>query len=248
VISRAYYQMTSHFSSKSSSLPHRRSRRQVAMPHIQDTNPVPEEDPDVAAERTQKIRIKNRRKLYLDRHPSYFTSPDLELTDPLLYDRCIRRFQSASEREADGKAKGYSGVLEADLYRSEAKLAAIKAQTSLVGESSSSKAGPSSPSAPSVPFVSYARGENGEVLPEEEDEVPRSKEEGFERWKFEMTLRFLSGEDQDFDYKTVDENDEWDAVERRESEERWFDEEEPEWIADEAEGVLHGGETGIQDF
>ncbi|CAL3971191.1 unnamed protein product, partial [Diplocarpon coronariae] len=27
---------------------------------------------------------------------------------PLLYDRCIRRFQTAAEREADGKAKGYS--------------------------------------------------------------------------------------------------------------------------------------------
>ncbi|KUJ09244.1 uncharacterized protein LY89DRAFT_281505 [Mollisia scopiformis] len=216
------------------------------MPHIQDPNTMPEEDPQVAVERRNKIRIKNRRKLYLDRHPSYFTSPDLELTDPLLYDRCIRRFQSASEREADGKAKGYSGVLEADLYRSEAKLAAIKAQNPPIAEASSSKS--PGPAVAAVPFVSYARGENGEVLPEEEDEVPKNKEEGLERWKFVMTLKFLSGEDQDFDYTTVDENDEWDAVERRESEERWFDDEEPEWVADESEGPLHGGETGIQDF
>lgn len=173
----------------------------------------------------------------------------LILPDPLLYDRCIRRFQSASEREADGKAKGYSGVLEADLYRSEAKLAAIKSQKPPITEASSSRtAGTSNEPTSSVPFVSYARGENGEVLPEEEDEVPRSKEEGFERWKFEMTLRFLAGEDQDFDYKTVDESDEWDVVERMEREEKWFDDEEPEWIADENEGVLHGGETGIQDY
>lgn len=219
------------------------------MPHIQDASDSPKEDPKVAAERRQKIRVKNRRKLYLDRHPSYFTSPDLELTDPLLYDRCIRRFQSAAEREADGKAKGYSGVLEADLYRSEAKLAAIKAQTSPdTGVSSFALVDPSSSkSSTSVPFVSYARGENGEVLPEEEDEVPKSKEEGFDRWKFEMTLKFLSGEDKDFDYKAVDESDDWDAVERREDEEKWFDEEEPEWVVDENE-VTHGGETGIQDF
>ena len=33
-----------------------------------------------SAERTAQIRIKNRRKMYLDRHPSYFTSPNLELS------------------------------------------------------------------------------------------------------------------------------------------------------------------------
>jgi hypothetical protein len=30
-------------------------------------------------QRAEHIRIKNRRKLYLDQHPSYFKSPDLEL-------------------------------------------------------------------------------------------------------------------------------------------------------------------------
>jgi hypothetical protein len=156
--------------------------------------------------------------------------------DPLLYDRCIRRFQSAAEREADGKRKGYSGVLEADLYRSEAKLAALTTP-------------PSPPSISSVPFVSYARGENGEVLPEEEDEIPKSKEEGMDRWKFEMTIKFLKGEDKDFDYKSVDEDEKWDEVERRESEERWFEDEEPEWVEDDEKvGEGTGGETGVQDF
>ncbi len=62
------------------SLPHRSSQHQTAMPHIEDTKPNPKDDPEVAAEKRQKIQVKNRRKLYLDRHPSYFTSPDLELT------------------------------------------------------------------------------------------------------------------------------------------------------------------------
>ncbi|KAF4306082.1 hypothetical protein GTA08_BOTSDO14184 [Botryosphaeria dothidea] len=46
----------------------------------------------------------------------YFSS-GLELADPLLYDRLVRRFQTPAEREAEGRAKGYSGVLEADLLR-----------------------------------------------------------------------------------------------------------------------------------
>jgi hypothetical protein len=159
-----------------------------------------------------------------------------------LYDRCVRRFQTAAEREADGRSKGYSGVLEADLYRSEAKLAALKGQTA-TGETveSSSEA--------SLPFVSYVRGEDGEVLPEDPDEIPKSKEEGFERWKFEMTIRFLKGEDPDFDYHEVDESEEWDDIEKKEEEERWFDDEEPEWVGEEELGVeTIGGETGIQDF
>jgi hypothetical protein len=98
-----------------------------------------------------------------------------------------------------------------------------------------------------LPFVSYVRGEDREVLPEDPDEVPRSKEEGFERWKFEMTLKFLSGEDPDFDYKTVDESGEWDEIEGKEEEERWFDDEEPEWVEEEGVETV-GGETGIQDF
>jgi hypothetical protein len=159
----------------------------------------------------------------------------------LLSARCVRRFQSAAEREADGRAKGYSGVLEADLYRSEAKLAALK------GRDQDGEPVASSSSEPSLPFVSYVRGEDGEVLPEDPDEVPKTKEEGFERWKFEMTLKFLKGEDPDFDYKDVDESGEWDEIESKEEQERWFDEEEPEWVEEEGVETV-GGETGIQDF
>lgn len=206
------------------------------MPHREESPVENQQIDSEALERTARIRVKNRRKMYLDRHPSYFTSPDLELADPLLYDRCVRRFQTAAEREADGRAKGYSGVLEADLYRSEAKLAALKGHNEGHDE-----VPPSSES--SVPFVSYVRGENGELLPEDPDEIPKTKEEGLERWKFAMTIRFLKGEDPDFPYKEVDESDEWDTIESKEEEERWFDDEEPEWVGDD-----DAGETGIQDF
>ena len=180
----------------------------------------------------------------------------------MLYDRCIRRFQTAAEREADGRSKGYSGVLEADLYRSEAKIAALKGQN----ENGSYIVSPTNTQS-DIPFVSYVRGQNGQILPEEEDEVPKNREEGMERWKFEMTIKFLRGEDREFDYRDVDESEELDVLEAREEEERWFEDEEPEWVEDESgEDVPEdtigkkkgdrekkafeatGGETGIQDF
>ncbi|PLB45854.1 hypothetical protein P170DRAFT_429032 [Aspergillus steynii IBT 23096] len=179
---------------------------------------------------SREMQVKNRRKRYLDAHPEYF-SADLELADPLLYDRLIRRFQTPAEREAEGRAKGFSGVLQADLCRSEAKFDAL-----------------SHPD-PHAMF-SYTRGPNGEILAEERDEIPSSQEEGQKLWQWEMTLRFLRGEDEDFDYATVDDNDEYDDW--NEEQERYFEDEEPEWMVDRAnEGDVRSqlqGETGIQDF
>jgi hypothetical protein len=132
----------------------------------------------------------------------------------------VRRFQSTAEREAEGRAKGYSGILEADLYRSEAKLEALKSQK-------------------------YPSGPDGRLLPEDPDEIPADKEEGLSRWKHQMTMRFVNGEDNDFPYSEVDENEEWDVIENREAEDRWFEDEEPQWVGKD-DGPQ--GETGIQDF
>lgn len=131
----------------------------------------------------------------------------------------IRRFQSPAEREAEGRKKGYSGVLEADLMRSEAKLAALA--TSAGTHQRSPGRG----------------GVGGEMYVEDPRDVPESKEEGRLRWRREMTERFLRGDDDDFDYLGVDENETWDdrVLEEREAEERWFTEEEPRWILDDDE-------------
>ncbi|WEW55932.1 hypothetical protein PRK78_001367 [Emydomyces testavorans] len=203
------------------------------------------------------IQIKNRRKRYLELHPEYFSSalelagsfspswnsksgsfrfpkPLTELTceihlDPLLYDRLIRRFQTANEREEEGRVKGYSGALEADLMRAELKMEALARPD------------------PHATFT-YARGPHGEILAEEEDEIPVTKEEGQERWRSEMFLRFLRGADQDFDYATVDQCEDYDDL--SEEQEKYFDEEEPEWLVEKGEnGKMElQGETGIQDF
>ena len=64
-----------------------------------------------------------------------------------------------------------------------------------------------------------------------------------------MTMRFLKGEDPDFDYKSVDENEDLDVIERTEEEEKWFEDEEPREVeVEEKTGDGTGGETGIQDF
>jgi hypothetical protein len=182
-----------------------------------------------AVEKPSAVRVKNRRKRYLDLNPSYFSSPNLELADSLLYDRLVRRFQTAAEREADGRAKGFSGVLQADLYRSEAKIAAL--------------ANPD----PHATFT-YTRGPRGEILEESEEERPRSKEEGWGRWTWEMEMRFVRGGDDDFDYGQVDNNPEFDdhLEEDRVALEQWLQGEEPEWVREDSKSPQ--GETGIQDF
>ncbi|KAJ5562672.1 hypothetical protein N7535_002882 [Penicillium sp. DV-2018c] len=194
------------------------------MPHFpKDTGFTTKDVPE-----KKDVTVKNRRKRYLDLHPEYF-SAELELADPLLYDRLVRRFQTPQEREAAGRANGFSGVLEADLMRSEAKLDAI--------------ANPD-PNA----MMAYSRGPNGEILAEDRDDIPPNKEEGERMWKWEMGLRFMRGNDPDFDYKTVDENEEYD--DESDKLDRYFEEEGPEWVVEDGDGgeLNLQGETGIQDF
>ncbi|KAJ5524725.1 uncharacterized protein N7503_011108 [Penicillium pulvis] len=200
------------------------------MPHFpMDSGFEPTEHASTDAHRPS-IQIKNRRKRYLDMHPEYY-SAELELADPLLYDRLIRRFQTPQEREAQGREKGFSGVLQADLLRSEAKMDAL--------------AHPD-PHA----MLSYTRGPHGEILAEDRDDIPASKEEGEKQWQWEMGLRFIRGDDEDFDYATVDENEEYDDL--SELQDEYFEDEEPEWVVDDLRGENAGaqlqGETGIQDF
>jgi hypothetical protein len=57
----------------------------VNMPFIQERQSESKQDSADAAQTTDRIRVKNRRKIYLDRHPEYFTSPDLELSGASTY-------------------------------------------------------------------------------------------------------------------------------------------------------------------
>ena len=126
-------------------------------------------------------------------------------------------------------------MLEADLWRSEAKIGAL--------------ANPDH-----AALMRYRRDASGTILAEEKDEIPMNKEEGIQRWRKEMELMFLRGDDPDFDYKGVDESEDYDdrGMQEREEEERWFEKEEPSWVgesdedAGRAESLI--GQTGVQDF
>lgn len=209
-----------------------------------------------------RLQVKNRRKRYLELHPDYFDNPSLELADPLAYDRLIRRFQTANEREVEGKRKGYSGVLEADLWRAEAKVEAVRSNKEKEGAKK-----PGDESGVKTNKEGEGEGEGGE-----EDEAIRaenkkledaaveslSKAEGQEIWRRQMELRFVSGDDGEFDYEEmVDGNEELDDREtaERERQDEWFDDEDASWIEDNATEANHErnevavrGQTGVQDY
>ncbi|KAK5727133.1 hypothetical protein LTR15_003025 [Elasticomyces elasticus] len=181
------------------------------------------------AQHEDRTRVKNRRKRYLDLHPEYTAGSTLELAAPLLYDRLVRRFQSATEREKEGRERGYAGNLEADLMRSEAKLAALK-------QPDPNEA------------IAYQQASDGSITGVEADgdERAASREEGRVRWDDAMRQRFLRGEDDDFEYATVDENDMYD--DRSEEDQRQLE----DYLAKQDEEFVGEGkpvgETGVQDF
>ncbi|KAF2850266.1 hypothetical protein T440DRAFT_489836 [Plenodomus tracheiphilus IPT5] len=214
-----------------------------------DTTRSPDTTPDVAMEddidnslldtqlhhqetqNAQRLTAKNRRKRYLEIHPEYFHDSSLELAHPLLYDRLIRRFQTASEREAEGRRKGFSGQMATDLWRAEAKKDALVQPD------------------PYSLFV-YSRDPQGQIMEEDKDDVPMTKEEGRAWWVDEMTQRFLRGGDEDFEYKTVDESHKYDDPEaERDLQDAWFESMESDFDSDgEGKEKVLVGETGIQDY
>lgn len=91
---------------------------------------------------------------------------------------------------------------------------------------------------------------------------PSNKDEATERWQEFLRARFVRGGDEDFDYEKVDENEDYDTLARKDEEEAWFDDEDPDWAStgdDEdsketggrnktrPERVLQG-QTGVQDY
>jgi hypothetical protein len=182
-------------------------------------------------DRANRLMAKNRRKRYLEVHPEYFSDSSLELAFPLLYDRLVRRFQTATEREAEGRRKGASVQIATDLSRAEARKDALALPD------------------PYSLFI-YNRGPDGQILEEEKDDVPMTKEEGHAWWVDEMTQRFLRGGDDDFEYKNVDGNTKYDHPDQeRDIQDAWFDSMESDFDSDgEGKEKVLTGETGIQDY
>lgn len=149
-------------------------------------------------------------------------------TDPILYERLIKRHQTPQERQTEGLSKGYARILEADLARGESRLSALA--TEAAGEQRSEFNAPS-PWNPSADVDCVW------------DEQAPTKERGRQLWREYLKERFIHGGDGEFQYEDVDGDEDLDRDVRQEEEERWFEEEEEGWISGEREG-----ETGVQDF
>ncbi|KAG6034236.1 hypothetical protein E4U41_006628 [Claviceps citrina] len=186
--------------------------------------PRPAKTPAKAAQ----IRTQNRRRAYLERHPSYFDSVDRELADPILYERLIKRHQTPQERQTEGLRKGYARILEADLARGESRLSALA--TEAAGEQRTE-------------FSTPWRWDPSPDVDRVWEEQPATKERGRELWREYLRERFIHGGDVDFQYEDVDGDEELDGDARREVEDRWFEEEEEGWV-----GGTREGETGVQDY
>lgn len=119
--------------------------------------------------------------------------------------------------------------MEVDLVRSEAKLEALQHPD------------------PNNPIV-YRRAVDGTITATEQDADDRAqtKQQGLERWRDVMRQRFLRGDDDDFDYGSVDMDEQND--DREEEERDRLD----EYLGQEDEEFLGAGkpagETGVQDY
>ncbi|KAM0280152.1 hypothetical protein ACHAQH_004224 [Verticillium albo-atrum] len=219
--------------------------------------PVPR--PPKSHARTREIRAQNRRRNYIERNPEYLESAEHEFAGgytiptrplaypisrgrayPLLYEKLVRQYQTPAEREAEGRRKGYSRVLEGDLLRGEARMVEIAQTTS---------GGPSAASPEPVSSIS------SDIVTLEADlAAPADKHEARERWHQLLTRRFVHGQDDDFDYDKVDYDESFDAMEQRDAEDAWFEAEEPGWASDRESDdparrqTVQAGETGVQDF
>ncbi|KAM0415909.1 hypothetical protein ACHAPT_013120 [Fusarium lateritium] len=182
--------------------------------------------------RVAQIQAQNRRREHLARHLSYFESLEHELADPVLYERLVKRFQTASEREAEGKAKGYGRTLEADLQRGEAKLSRLK-------ESDGPGRAPNG--------IEHSAGD----LEHPWEKPAKDKAHGLQLWHAFLEERFVHGLDEDVDYLPIDGDEDLDTMIRQDAQDAWFDDEEPSWVDDDVSGTAlqsRRGETGIQDF
>ncbi|KND87942.1 hypothetical protein TOPH_07354 [Tolypocladium ophioglossoides CBS 100239] len=197
-----------------------------ALPGDGFEKPVPRQpkSPTKAAQ----IQAQNRRREWLERNPSYFESLEHELADPILYERLVKRLQTAAERQDEGKAKGFGRTLEADLARGEQRLSSLDSNGADDGH------------APGLP---------AEGIDDPWDSAASGKEHGGELWHEFLKERFIRGGDDEFDYEEVDDNEELDVLARREAEDEWFEDEEPSWAAEgDADVRVRQGETGVQDF
>ena len=188
----------------------------------------------------------------------------------------MRRFQSAPEREAEGKNRGFAATMEASIRRGEARIEEARTRqdqglearhpmdTSL-GDLNCDNNGLDQQNLEGDDGIAEHSDDQEDKTNDDERNAedfegprkslaPESKDGALRQWHEAMSVRFLEGKDNEFDYKAVDDNSEWDDHEEEERRrmEDWFDDEEPSWgtpgSGDEQVEKILTGETGVQDY
>jgi hypothetical protein len=162
----------------------------------------------------------------------------------------IRQHQTPAEREAEGKQKGWAKTLETSLLRGEAKIASLKSNDTADDPIDNQGSRQSTDWRIGAATATTHRIEENDET--EDDAAAVAKAEGADRWRGLIAERFIKGDDEDFDYRAIDENGELDADVglagtwlEREEEELWFEDEDSQ--SSKSPAQLEG-ETGIQDF
>ncbi|EPS37793.1 hypothetical protein H072_8492 [Dactylellina haptotyla CBS 200.50] len=236
-----------------------------------------------------EIAIRNRRLIYLRNNDDYFTSTEHAFSLPTFYDQLVGRFMTGRDRRehaADPSSQTkFSEILARDLERGEDRIAHLRRQQS--GQEEEEEENEEEMEEVEDEEGNVVLKSKRQLAQQEEDDTDeegridaeqldadillqadangefmniQDREEAWEIWRDILSRRFLRGDDEDFDYETVDrpggagdpkhlieveiERDEW---------EEYFDEEEAE-VYDERDGKMYlggrvvEGETGIQDF
>ncbi|KAK4125150.1 hypothetical protein N657DRAFT_655244 [Parathielavia appendiculata] len=222
-----------------------------------------------------KIRAQNRRRAYLENHPNYFQSDEHELAEREAegrakgYARVLEgSLLRGEERLAKLREQTVDKNAEEPLPRPVATGCSPFSSTTVTTPSSCSSGNGNGNGGGGDGGKEITAEDNGKgamlrgtttfsSLNAELTAPPKTRDEGRAQWEAYLRDRFIRGEDEDFDYALVDEDDQYDVLEREDMEEAWFDEEDPGWVAasgDEEEDAGGGrgkalrGETGIQDF
>ncbi|KAK6528194.1 hypothetical protein TWF281_009443 [Arthrobotrys megalospora] len=232
-----------------------------------------------------QIATRNRRLIYLQTHDEYFTKTEHAFSLPTLYNQLVSRFMSGRDRRehaADPASQTkFSEILARDLERGEDRMENLRRQQKVEedGDEADDEMEEVEDEDGNIVTKSKRQISNADLDGEEAGEGPidaenldadiliradsngefmnvQDREEAWEIWKDILSRRFLRGDDEDFEYETVDMPGGASLIEveiERDGWEEYFDEEEADvYVERDGKKYLGGkvmeGETGIQDF
>ncbi|CAG7835214.1 unnamed protein product [Allacma fusca] len=212
---------------------------------------------------SQEIVAKNRRYEALQRlvdTTDYFTEPEMQRRNPILFEQLIGRYHSKEEREAflqllekysTGKqCTPLSDMLIAHMNRSDDNVSERRLQQEdQINQEDAADEEYFEDQDMEDDGYDYGPPASGRKVNEEEeteeideDEKDLLKEEFFTT----MYRNFLEGKDEDFDYSTVDDNEEYDCGEvlNQDAEDRYFDAEDS--LSCHSDNMEGGGDSDMR--